>query len=214
MKRKLWPKVICLVCLLSTLLCSCNDVHKEPSQPISAIYDDFLCYDEQGLIDVADTIIVGTVTKTEIIYNKGDDQDGCLKKGTPMQYSHIKVTRTLQGSVPENNKIVVPLSGDGKTYSVDNIMTVGGYFEKGDRVLLFLSEKSEKAWESDKEHYPKWYRKTKKFKGTIRLPITYYQSIYRINEDGNILHELNESNISLFGDCATVDELAEKYDLN
>ena len=213
MKHKLWTKVTCLVCLLPTLLCGCNDVHKEPSQPISAIYDDFLCYDEQGLIDVADTIIVGTVTKTEIIYNKGDDQDGCLKKGTPMQYSHIKVTRTLQGSVPENNKIVVPLSGDGKTYSVDNIMTVGGYFEKGDRVLLFLKSRSDEYWTSLKENDPKFYRKIKKFKETLSGPCNLYQSTFWLDEEGNILHDRNKSNARLFTDCATVDELAEKYDL-
>ena len=214
MKRKLWPKVICLVCLLSTLLCSCNDVHKEPSQPICVLYDDFLCYDEQELINASKDIIVGTVTKIEILYNKKEDDNEQLKRGTPQQFSHITVLHSLRGTVPNNKEIVVPLDGDGKTYIVSNINRVGGYFEKGDRVLLFLNKRSEETWSSMKEHYPKYYQKTKKFKKTLRVPISYYQSIYRLDEEGNILHERNNSNMGLFTDCATVDELAEKYNLN
>lgn len=200
------------LCALS-LLCGCN-ANKEPSQPISAHYDDFLHYDEQGLIDVADTIIVGTVTKTEIIYHKSENTPEQLTKGMPGQYSHIKVTRTLRGSVPENNKIVVPLSGDGKTYSVDNIMTVGGYFEKGDRVLLFLKSRSDEYWTSLKENDPKFYRKIKKFKETLSGPCNLYQSTFWLDEEGNILHDRNKSNARLFTDCATMDELVEKYNLN
>ncbi len=211
MKCKLYLKAITLVCLLAMFLCGCSDGNQEP---IGVLVDDFRNYDEQELIDISDVIIVGTVIKTETIYDKKNDEDGRLKKGTPTQYSHIRVSRTLRGPVPKNGKIIFPLWGDGKTFSVDNTMTVGGYFEKGDRVLLFLSEKSEEAWDSIKEHNPKLYRKTKKFKEPLRIPINYYQSIYRIDEEGNILHERNKSNISLFTDCATVDELAEKYGLN
>ena len=211
MKHRLLLKTITLVCLLALFLCGCSSEGKEP---ISVLVDDFRCYDEQELINASANIIVGTVTKTEILYNKNDDSYEELKRGAPTQFSHITVLHSLRGSVPENKEIVVPLEGDGKTLIVSNIRRVGGYFEKGDRVLLFLKEKSEKAWSSSKEHYPKFYRKTIKFKETLSVPISYYQSIYRLDEEGNILHNLNESNIALFQDCATVDELAEKYGLN
>ena len=213
MKHRLFLKLIALVCLLALFLCGCSS---ENVEPITSILDDFSCYDEQGLIDASDVIVVGTVIKTEIIYtyNGEDYEDERLKKGRPNQFSHIEVTRTLQGSVPENDKIVVPLAGDGKTYSVDNFKTIGGYFEKGDRVLLFLKNVDDEYWVNLKEYHPKYYRKTKKYKDSQRTISNLSQSIFWLDEEGNMLHDLNKSNIALFTDCATVDELVEKYGLN
>lgn len=198
-----------LLCALS-LLCGCNDVSKEPSQPTYRSLH-FIIRDEQGAIDDADFIIIGTVTKTEIIYMIGGSEENVNDEASPMQLSYITINRSLHGSLSANEKIVVPLIGDDKTLITTDLHDVGGYFEEGEQILLFLHSWSEEALTFLKKHNPGIYRK---HKSTIKHVTNYIQGIYRLDEEGNILHDLNQTGMGLFTDCATVDELAEKYGLN
>lgn len=206
--KRTYP-LLSLICALC-LLCGCSDVSKEPSQPTYETMH-FIIRDEQGALDNADFIIVGTVTKTEIIHMIGGSEEEVNDEATPMQLSYITVNRSLRGSLSANEKIVVPLVGDDKTLIVTDLYDVGGYFEKGEQILLFLDSWSEESLTFLKKHNPSIYRK---YKSTIKHVTNYIQGIYRLDEEGNILHDLNQTGMGLFTDCATVDELAEKYGLN
>ena len=206
MKHKLWTKVTCLVCLLPTLLCGCRNKYPVPDFPLCQMVTIELYEDEAQILEHFPNLILGKVKKVKRIAKPNP-----IENRLPVKtFTYIQVERTLKGDIPENKTIIVSLDGDGENYMRSDIQNSGGYYAEGDTALLFLSELSESGKANYKEEYRKQYRKDRLFPyGTHSM-----QGRFWVDEEGNILHERNISNVGLFTDCATVDELAEKYGLN
>ncbi len=205
MKHKLWTKVTCLVCLLPILLCGCRNKYPVPDFPVG-ILQDALPLTETELLERCPIIVQGKVKKV-IRVAKPKEYQGPLAVTTLV---YIRIERTLKGDVTEQSTILISLDGDGENYTTNLVSASGGYYSKGDITLLFLQKPTEDQITNFKKDYPRQYRKYKLSPYNCNA----WQGRFWLDEEGNILHERNISKWGLFTDCATVDELAEKYNLN
>ena len=209
MKHKLYPTIIGLVYLLSLLLCGCNEDILDP--PIRQPHVDFFYYDaENQLINSHENIIWGRVEKVERFVDVVSVDSSKSKAKQLATLAYIRVERTLKGDLPEGKTIIQYLPGDGEDYIYSHIENSGGYYAEGDAVLLFLYEPTEEWITYYKKNNRKQYRKDK----TIPYQQPHAQGRYWLDEEGNILHDRNPFEYTLFTDCATVDELVEKYGLS
>ena len=205
MKHKLCFKVIGLVCLLSILLCSCGNKLPVPDSPVDVLQDT-LSITETEMLECYPIIVQGEVEKV-IHVAKPEEYQGHLAVTTLVL---IRIERTLKGDITEQSTILISLDGDGENYITSLVSASGGYYSKGDITLLFLQKPTEAQITNFKKNYPKQYRKYKQTPYICNA----WQGRFWLDEEGNILHERNVSKRGLFTDCATVDELVEKYGLN
>ena len=86
-------------------------------------------------------IVVGTVEKTKTVkYNYPEDaivSDG--ETGENALWIAFRVEEVWKGGLNAGDRIEIAESGDGETVIYQHILDFGGYLQKKDRVLLFLS---------------------------------------------------------------------------
>lgn len=206
MKHSLYQMTLSLLCLTSMFLSGCNQKLPVPDFPQSHMVQIHLYEEEAQVLKQYPHLIQGKVEKVERIAKPNPDEDE-LAIAT---LTYIKVERTLRGDIAENETILLYLDGDGENYQRSDIQNSGGYYAEGDTALLFLSDHSKKWKENYKKEYRRQYRKDKLFPYTCHT----MQGRFWLDEAGNILRDHDMYGVSLFQDCATVDELAEKYGLN
>ena len=208
MKHRLCRTGIVVVCFLATLLCGCDEKLPIPDTP-HTVHVDNMMFTEEQLIKYYPHLIQGTVTKVKRIALPDSLSDDPHAKGIDT-LTYVRVEKTLNGNIPENKTIIVFLNGDGENYYSSDVDDSGGYFSEGDKVLLFLLEHTEDWITYYKKGNPKQYRKDK----MVPYHCNVEQARFWLDEEGNILHDRNPFGYTLFQDCATVDELVEKYGLN